>query len=241
MKSESLLASEPEKNPYETNPSDFPIVESEEKEPYFSDEWMPKLKEGMIVHYGKRIGFDEKTKNCFLLLRDIAGLNYIISLTESAHREDLYQLSFKTKEYEYAITDLDEESRDLLFSTVAVFVESSSKYIAEGIKEISISPAGASYSAEEIEQCTQALLASPENPYTKEELETRFKSFRIFDLYDKIFGKDFHEVHYNYKNKSGARARLFKSTIKKYFPDWEVSQDSVFGNDFYVRRKKGDN
>ena len=217
MGKESLPVAESEEHTYEAGPGDFPIVESEEKEPYLSRDRVPELKEGTIAHYMKRMGFDEKPKNCFLLLKNIAGLNYSISLTESSYREDLYQLSFKTEEYEYAITDLDEKSRNLLFSAVAKFVDSSSKYMPEGINEISISPAPASYSAEEIKQCTEAILASPENPYTKEELEIRFKGFRIFDLYDKIFDKGFHEVHYNHKNKSGARSRLFKSIIKKYF------------------------
>ena len=235
MGKESLPVAESEEHTYEAGPGDLPVVEAEAG--YYDVDHRPELKEGVVVHYMRSFGWNEKPKNSFLLLKNIAGLNYIIFLDEYFTEGGLYQLNFKTEEYEYAVTNLDDADRDLLFSTVATMVESSSKFVPGGINKISIFPAPASYSAEEIEQCIEAILASPKNTKTKEELANNYKSFKIFDLYAKLFGKDFHEVHYNHNSKSGARARLFRSVIRKHFPDWEMPEQFSIGDDFYVRRK----
>ena len=165
-------------------------------------------------------------------------LHYELSLSESGYEDDAYQLSFKTKEYEYATTNLGADTNEVLFATIAAFVESILRSSALAIDIIRISPAGAAYSVEEIDQCMDTILASPKNKYSRKELVAEHNGFRIFDLYREIFGGDFLEEHYNSKNRAPGRARLFQMVIKKHFPDWEIQTlDDFPGGDFALRRR----
>lgn len=216
----------------EIAPKSFPIVE-DEKVYYFDSK--PNLREGEIVHYMQGVGSQEKW-NRFIMSKTIAGLQYIFSFSQTFG--GAYQLSFKTHEYEFAATNLDEVARDELFTTISAFVESASGYLHDAAKEIRISPAGASYSADEIRQCIDAILASPKNTLTREEITSDYKGFEIFDLYQKLSGKDFHPTHYNWKSKARARSRLFKMMGKKYFPNWETVPELSSDTDFVLRRKE---
>lgn len=223
---------EPASAPQEVVPESFPIIEDSEIY-YFDDK--PDLTEGEIIHY-LRSSFREKKKwNRFALLKTIGGLHYTFSFSETF--DDQYQLSFQTQEYELAITNLDADTRNQLFATISAFVESALKYTHNAIKEIRISPARASYSAEEIKQCTDAILASPKNTLTRAELTSEYKGFEIFDLYQELFGNSFHSAHYNFKSKAHARSRLFKMISKKYAQNWEIVQEDSIGGDFILRQK----
>jgi len=237
MEKGNELNTESDNQLQEVIPANFSVIE--DKGDYYFDR-KPDLKEGEVIHYMKSVGLNvnESKKNCFALLKTISGLHYVFSLSEATlYGQGVYQLSFKTEEYEFATTDLDDNARNLLFSTISGFVESCSQSVPDSIKEIRISPADASYSAEEIDQCTEEVLASPKNTLTREELASEYKGFKIFDLYQQLFEKNFHTQHYNWKSRARGRSRLFKATIGKYFPNWEVSTDSSLGSDFSLKRK----
>lgn len=218
----------------EAGPTSFPII-TEERIYYFDR--TPDLKEGQIVHYKKSV-FSGETRHRFLLLKSIAGLNFEFSLSETGYGDGVYQLSFKTGEYEYATTDLGADANNVLFSAISSFVKSISESPEYNVKEIRISPADASYSAEEINQCMEKVLASPKNTLSREELISEYKGFRIFNLYQELFGEDFLEEHYNKKSRAPGRSRFFKMMIKKHFLDWEIDTEFSWpGSDFSLKRK----
>lgn len=218
-----MLAPAPEQEPA------FPI--HTEKEVYYFDN-TPQLQEGVISHYklGGIIGSD---LNRFLLLKTIAGLHYQFILAEVSG--NTFGLSFKTEEYEFATTNLEEASRAELFSCIKAFIESVQHVMP--ITEIAISAAAASYSSEEIDRCTDAILASPKNTLSRKELAQRYKGFQMFDLYSELFDKAFLPVHYTSVSKALARARLFKAMIQKGFPGWEIQEESFLRGDFRLKRK----
>jgi len=223
--------------PQETGPASFPIITDEET--YYFDR-TPDLKEGQIIHYKQGVFSGEK-RHRFLLLKSIAGLNFEFSLNETSYGDDVYQLSFKTKEYEYATTNLDPDTNNSLFSIIASFVKSVSESPEYNIKEIRISPAHASYSVEEINQCIDKIITSPKNKFSREELMSDYNGFRIFEFYKELFGEDFLEKHYNGRNRASGRSRFFKMMIRKHFkhfPDWEIDTEfSRPGSDFNLKRK----
>lgn len=215
----------------ETMPATIPIVE-DPKTYYFDNE--PELQEGKIIHY-TRAGLNREQKNKFLFLQNISGLHYIFSVSETAYGKNVYQLSFKTEEYDFATVNLDKNGMEsLVESTVALLRTLTGNF---EIDEIRISPADASYSAEEIEKCMEKILASPKNRYTKEELLSEYKGFRIFDLYETLFKKSFLKNHYNSKSRAKARSRLFKAVVKKYLPEWDVATEYSLGSNFTLVRK----
>jgi len=213
--------------------TNFPI--SSEEEIYYFDR-TPDLKESVIIHYKKGI-FSGETRHRFLLLKNIAGLNFEISLSETGYGDGIYQLSFKTQEYDYATTNLGAEENNILFSVIGQFIKNVSELPECNVKEIRISPADASYSTEEINQCMDKVLTSPKNKLSREELISEYNGFRIFDLYRELFGEDFLEKHYNATSRASGRSRYFKIMIKKHFPDWEIDTKFSIGNDFTLKRK----
>lgn len=222
----------------ETVPERFPVVRDDEI--YYSDR-MPEWQEDKIIHFVKGAlgGGKEGKKNCFMLLKTIAGLHYHFYLAEyfGAHI-----MSFKTEEYEYATVNLDKKSQEVLAKTLSAFLESIADYTNDNIKEIHISPAPASYSAEEIETCIDAVLSAPNNKLSRKQLFTKYNGFRVFDLYHELFGKNFLPIHYNEKSRAMGRSRLFKMMAKKYLQNWEVSEEPGFslGSDFRLKRKNED-
>jgi len=207
---------------------------SEEEIYYFNR--TPDLKEGEIIHYIKGVFSGEK-RHKFLLLKDISGLNFEFSLSETGYGDGVYQLSFKTKEYEYATTNFDANTNDILFETIHSFIKSIVDHSEYNVKEIRISPADASYSAEEINQCIDKILTHPKNKLSREELLSEYNGFRIFDFYKELFGNDFLEEHYNKNSRARGRSRFFKVMIKKHFPDWEIDTEFEFGNDFTLKKR----
>lgn len=146
-----------------------------------------------------------------------------------------YGLAFKTIEYEFARANLDEETTIELFKTIADFLETIYVDSKETIVMMEISPADASYTIREIEDCISAIVKHTQK-FSEKDLREKYKGFKIFDLYEDIFGKNFLEVHYNHVSKARARSRYFKTHFKKHLKNWEV--DEYFGGvSFYLRRK----
>lgn len=190
----------------------------------------PQLQEGIIIRYTHGMG--GITNVCFSLLQPIGALHYVFILDQ--HYSKGFSLSFKTQEYEYATTNLDDESRNQLFEHIKHFVESVDHVYP--LNEIWISPASASYSSEEIDECIEKILDNPENTLSREKITERYKGFEIFDLYRELFDKDFHNEHYNLVSRSAGRARLFKTLVQKSFPEWEIKETHPSG-DFSLTRK----
>ncbi len=206
----------------------FPIVENHEK--YFTDDG-PELEEGRIVHYETHLDYKGTIRQRYTLQKTIAGLHYIFSLGEYRY----YSMSFKTKEYEYATVHLDENVREELYKTIAGFIESVTVAHPE-INTIEVTPADAPYSSEDIEACITEILARPDNEFQREELMEVYKGADIFDLYRRLFQKTYTQKKPHNWSKARARARLFKTIIKKYLPQWDV-MPSVYKSEFIMKAK----
>lgn len=213
-------------------PEHFSVANVEEI--YYYDD-KPELIPGTIIHYFQGINGDEK-RHRFVLLQVVGGLNYVFKLGETSSPQT-YGLSFKTDEYEYARVNLSEEDQEVLGKTIAMFVESISAQKDINVKEINISPSGAAYTAEEIEACTEAILASPQNNLSREEIQKKYKGFEVFDLYMELNEENFDDKHYNDKNRALARSRYFKNMFRKHFPSWGVIDNPESYADFSLIRK----
>lgn len=210
----------------------FPVTNVEEI--YYYDN-KPELVPGIITHYFQAMSGTEK-RHRFLLLRVVGGLNYIFRLGEISSPQT-YGLSFKTDEYGYATVNLSEGDQEILGKTIAEFIESVSAQDNVDISEINISPASAGYSAKEIENCTEEILASTKNKLSRGEIEESYKGFEVFDLYRKLFDKDFNDKHYNDTNRARARSRYFKNMFRKHLPSWNVTDNPGSYSDFSLIRK----
>lgn len=221
--------------PNETNEVlSFPIIEEKEVLYHYDQ---PKLQEGKITHYIKQIGFNEpREKNFYVLLKRINELNYTFSLSQY-YGQGEYMLIFKTEEYEFARTSLEEKSRNELFKVMSSFIETVHDKIPNEIDTIIVDPADASYTKQEIENCIEEIIKSPENKLTREEIMERYKGFEVFDLYRELFNKDFHAVHYNFSSKAKARSRLFKMMFRKHLPNWDIKEDYPGSLRFNLERK----
>lgn len=215
----------------ETPELSLKIIDTNDELYYGED--TPVLEEGVIIHYRTAIPGKPEGINKFRLLKKIGNYHYIFSFAES-YTPNTYNINFKTEEYEYARIDLNEDERKELWATISSLVESINSYPGISLEVIMVSPADASYTSEQIESCIDEILESdPE--FTREDLLKDYKGFRIFDLYNKKFHKNFLSKHYNKISKAGARSRLFKNSFKKYLPNWDISDNGI--NDFILRRK----
>lgn len=210
------------------SPSRFPIVE--DKKVYFADFESPELVPGVIVHFVRNV-FDRQ-KHTFQLSAPIGELNYIFSLSENSWASNFY-LSFKTKEYEYAVLNLDKDSREELFRTIFEFVRTIAGSFPAMVDEILVAPADTPYTAEEIERCKQQILVDHPDEFTPEDITRDFQGTDIFDLYWKLYGESYVKFR---TSKARARARLFQSMAKKELPEWEIRQE--MGADFTLVRKQ---
>ena len=213
------------------SPKRFPVKNLEKI--YYSDE-EPSFQEGVITHYSKHLRSDDN-RNSFVLLETVGGLNYIFSLRETTAFEK-YNFAFKTTNYEYASTNLDEDGQRILGETIATFIEDVCLSGYSNIREISISPADASYTVKEIEDCQEEILASADNPLTKEDLYRKYNGYEIFDYYRRLFGKDFGGKHYNDVSRARARSRYFKAMFRKHLTGWEVQKTPGMFSDFSLVR-----
>ncbi len=213
-------------------PKLLPTKDGGEVFPYGDREFIPE-QENVVEKFWSK-GFDVNNDKYRLML-NISGLNYLFRLSGESGRNP-FGLSFKTTEYEYAITNLDKDGESELFERLADFLETAYVNSRERIILIEISPADSSYSVEEIEDCVSKILGKTDK-YSEEELRSNYKGFKIFDLYEDVFGVDYHDVHYNSISRASARSRYFKIKFKKYFKNWEVDDFYKDPVRFYLRRK----
>ena len=236
MKQEKLKSIYNEKESYqkEVIPVSFPVINDEKIYHLHSE---PEPQEGKIIHYVKDLFYRESDRqHRFVLLKTIAGLHYIFYLHELHGGE--YSLSFKTEEYEYATTNLDKNAYRILSSTINAFLKSVSECPDARVDTITFLSAPASYSSEKIEKCMDEILSSPKNKLSRQKLIEEYKGFRIFDLYEKLFNKEFLSVHYNKTSKAQARTRLFRILAQKSLHGWEIQKNEWgLGDDFTLKRK----
>lgn len=215
----------------------FPIVESKELLCFQSDR--PELQEDVITHWRWRSLGVQKELNSFALQHTIDRFDYVVTLKESFYEEGEYSLQSEAKGYGFALMDLDEEAREELFKIRASFIESLTDYAPVHIETIHTTHASVSYSAQDIDDCTERILSHPENTYSKEGLamlSNEYKGHQIFEIYNRLFGEYFHGEAPNVNERRKARSRLFKSKFKKYLKRWEVVEDAD-SSDFFLRRK----
>lgn len=213
----------------EKNSAFFPVHHSGEV--IYGDN-TPMLEENVILHYFQSIPGGEHLHR-FKLLKIISGLHYIFSFGQSFGSS--YNFSFKTEEYEYATTKLTKDGHDEIGKTLSEFLDSIAKEGIE-IEKIDISPADAAYSSQEIEECIDAILVSPGNTLTREEISTEHKGHEIFELYRTLYGSNFQTRHFGKRSRAHGRARFFRNIVRNYLPDWEI--DDHYMGSAYLKRKK---
>lgn len=217
----------------ENVPDRFPVIDIDEVS--YSHDDIPEPQENHIVHYLQNAGHENWSR--YILLKNVAGLDYIFSLEETSTIA-MYGFHFKTREYELASVNLDQEGLAELADVISAFLESVYLDKSSSMHEIYISPADATYSVKEIEECMEEILKSPQNRLSREELMHQYNGFRIFDHYHSIFNKYFQDEHYNDGSRAESRTRFFKSLLRAYLPNWEIVDNSETTHSFELTRKE---
>lgn len=168
----------------------------------------------------------------FIFKKIIKNFNYEFNLKSYADKERLF-FEFKT-EFDYAKTQLNRSQLDDLFLTTRDFFESIYEYNKK-IKEIEVIPSSASYLASDVNDCIDQIL-SIDKETTKEKIlkDSNYNMYKIFNLYEKKFGKK-----YEYKNNNKdiinakeKRQRLFVTYFEKYLKNWNITEKFTFdGNE----------
>lgn len=211
----------------------LPIQEKGEVFLYRDQEYIPETLD--VVEKVSSRYFDS-TLNQYVFTTEIAALIYLFNLSYKETNEDS-SLSFKTLEYEYVRSNLDEESTALLFEKLSDFLETAYLNSNKKIESITISPADSSYSVSEIEECIEEILGKTKK-YKEEDLRNNYKGFRIFDLYEEIFDKNFGDIHYNSVSKASARSRYFKIKFRQFLKNWEIDENYKSSISFLLKRKE---
>lgn len=196
------------------------------------DRGAPEAIPDTIVHYMRYISESKKWEK-FVLKKLIGDLNYIFSLSE--YDDKIYTFDFSTEEYQYALTELDEAGEEELVATCAQFIEDASR-AADDLRMLRGWGSPASYSRSEIDACREAILSSPKNELSREEVEG-LEGNRIFDEYRELFGEKFPVRHMGGKWRSRGRARLFRSIAKRALPGWELQDEEKYSAELYFKRK----
>lgn len=226
-----------------TVPESFPIVAHEDMEMWFDPQTDENLPENQIVFYTRFFPPDKKLKG-YKLLRPIGNHEYVFRCSEKLGGD--FGLDFKTRGHEYSRTDLKENEAEELGETIRSFVATVRQ---QGVESLSVSPADHAYSVEDVEDCKTEILtdfADELESYvgvrwgdeTPQEYLNTLLPHQIFDLRNKLSGE--------YKGRPGdgksfahARARLFKSYIETYLPDWKIDESYVYpGSDFRLVTKE---
>ncbi|MES2931638.1 MAG: hypothetical protein V4682_02980 [Patescibacteria group bacterium] len=217
----------------------FPIVDDEHE--YSIDEY-PPFQDGTIVHFVCSDWMRPLEKrHRFITRKAIGGHPYILRLDQRYSNESKdYTLQSETEGFGFATMNLDPEESAELFKTRAAFIESFTSYTKVPIESIESSPAGTSYSVEDVKTCIERILAHPNASTTREELESlsaKYEGARIFETYNQLYGEYFHGEHPNERSRASARSRLFAAMFKKYLEHWEVA-DRPYTREILLRRKQ---
>ncbi|MFA5997023.1 MAG: hypothetical protein WC791_00885 [Candidatus Paceibacterota bacterium] len=217
----------------EATPKRFPVVNVEGS--YYYDD-RPPHQEGTIVHYFEGDVHSTEKSNRYLLLKNVAGFNYIFRLGET-RTSGTYGLGFKTEEYEHATVNLDDEGHQELAQTITAFIESVYTDTQQNMHEIHISPSDATYSAGDIENCMEEILRSPDNTLNRAELMSKYNGYDIFRLYLELFDKIYEGENDAKRSRASGRARFFKMMFRKNLPNWDIQDSYGLTNDFDLIRK----
>lgn len=221
-----------EKAPEAVIEEKFIIKDTERVEP-------DDMEEGMIYRIHKNTGLFN-----YALLKEVGEYKYIFVIYSQGG--DHFGINFKTKEAEYAVTNINQEELAEVFLTIKEMVEKINSE-EKVIGTLEVSPHDSGYTAKEITECKDRLLIfakegvclderiseeecrqlKKENDlnerldFLPENLEGGYlKGSQILDKYREIFKIDFPVKEEN--NKSGQRSRLFRILLKRHMPDWEV-------------------
>lgn len=212
----------------------IPIINSDQKLYSLAED--PELeKENIIYKMNIRSIFfgDEKTFGYFLR-HDISEHKYFFRLVKDSEN-DYYGFAFKTKNYEYSKTQLDQNENNDLLETIANFIESVHK--DSGMDKIYLSPHSSDYSVEEVDQCVDILLKLPQyKDYSKEQILKEFPGVQIFDEFHYLF-PDSSKFEFN-NTKALVRKRWFEINFKKYLKNWNTKNIEGLKADFFLIRNK---
>jgi hypothetical protein len=164
----------------------------------------------------------DEVSNKYVVRVEIAALDYLLRLSGGEGKQ--YSLAFKTVNYGFSLTNLDEESTKVLFERIADFLETVHTESKGYISEISISPTDTYSTVEDIEDCISEILLHSKK-YTEKELGEQYKDFKIFRLYMTLFEKDFEfeKMKHGKISKAYSRSRYFRIKFKQYLKNWEVT------------------
>jgi dGTP triphosphohydrolase len=223
-----------EKEMYE--PKVLPVIDKGEHSLFGEDFYYPEEKE-VIEKWSLYNPLSESRAVQYSLASHIAGLEYVF---ESQGRETnpVRGFLFKTVEYNYARTNLDDKGTQVLFEKVADFLETVYCDMQGSCVGFNIAASDASYTVRDIEDCVEKILQVSQE-YSREELLKRYKGVGIFDYYQQLTGRFFSDTRFNNTSRAQARARYFKQQFKKYLKEWEV-QDYSFGSmSMFILVRKG--
>lgn len=183
-------------------------------------------------------------------LKNIGEYNYLFNIYPG-YTEKNFGINFKTREAEYAVTNMTPEQLDEIFVTIKNIVDEINSD-TKNIDVLSVMPHESSYTVEEIMECKRRILSfikdglcldsriseddceKIKDKWSKDDtldfladsIEDGFiKGHQILDKYIEIFGLEFPIEER--KNKSKARNRLFKILLKKHMPDWGIEDDGT--------------
>ncbi len=215
-------------------PENFPVVQAEGS--FFGDD-EPEWVENVVIKF--ETGSLRQSADKYVLQREIGEFKYLFKLYPEFGnpKSTTWTFIFKTKDYNYGTTNLSEGDRRELFQCISAFFDSVQADVGEKMQYIDVSPADSKYSAEELEDCVQAILKTRDNRMTREQLLKHYSGVHLFDHYEKITGKPF-DVNRDFRESGGgkARSRLFRAMFKKHLKNWEIDEE-VSGYSLYLKPK----
>lgn len=205
---------------FEGLPERFPIIERDSVDQYSENQDVP---DNIIRRESRRIdGEGRMLRSTFRLTTVIADLHYEFELRETMQQFH-YALNFKTQEYEYATTNGGLQVQQLIGVVVAKLIRSIDEDSRWPIQKIEILTASSDYTPTDIEECRTQIINHPNNHLRPEEIYKIKNAKELFDIYYSLNSREFQTP--NSFKKASARARLFKTLIRKALPDWRITSD----------------
>jgi hypothetical protein len=201
-------------------PKVLPVKSKGEVFLYDEDDYFPH--EHDLVEKVPVSSVNGETRRRYVFISTIGGFQYLFKIVETSE-DGSYYLSFKTIEYAFAITTLNETETKILFETIADLLETVYQDSEGKIITIPISPVLSSYSNEEIEECVLALLKGSKK-FSEKELRENYKGYKVFDLYHETFKKPFHRSSYSDGPKAISRSRYFRLQFRKFLKNWRFEE-----------------
>lgn len=226
-------------------PQALQLLPIEDKGDTFSPAKIPSQhdvieKVGCMDYFGGKSMF-------YLLTTKVGDIDYFFKLKAEMRRKTPeewvaigYSFDFSTVVHEYARTNLNGETGEVLGRKIASFLETAYEDSKRNMSSIYVSPSGASYSVTDIENCVSEILASTKE-FSEETLREEYRGYQIFRLYKKLFGKDFGGTDFDSGDSAFARSRYFKMKCAKVLPNWEIKETYKGSVDFSLERKEREN